>query len=545
MPFFFRSKYLSLRKSRRTLRQTYRLYKRKKKRLSKNVKESLVASLKALQQALEEKNRQKASALAKEVSRLASLHLHKNSFDHIREFIVAIVFALCLATLVRQVWFEFYEIPTGSMRPTFKEQDRLIVTKTNFGINFPLRPAHLYFNPDLVKRMGIVVFTGANMDIRDVDTLYFYLFPGKKQYIKRLIGKPGDILYFYGGKIYGIDKEGNDISSELQQIRLSRIEHIPFIDFDRKISLPPTPIDRIFSPVIFYQMNQPVAKLFLNKTGSIAGEMLPLSSIHAQGTPPIKEYFNLWGISNFGMARLLTKQQVLQDTPFIPSQVGDGLLYLEIVHHPSLQNARLVHDEYGRVRPALSKSISLLPLNEEHLKTLFASLYTARFCVKNEIAYRYGCNEKSALQNAYAVRLPGVEDGCYEFYYGKAYKVKWQGITEELSPTHPLLQFTKERMQILYNLGIEWDMRLMPQGKEHMLFPSRYVYFKEGDLYLLGSPILRKDDPTLQQFLEKERMRHMAGSFYPFEDTGAPLLSNATLDIQRIKQYGLQIPEKS
>ena len=88
----------------------------------------------------------------------------------------------------------------------------------------------------LIQRNSIVVFSGEDMDIRDVDTHYFYIFPGKKQYVKRLIGKPGDTLYFYGGLIYGMDKEGKDISHELQLSRLNQIEHIPFIQFEGKIT---------------------------------------------------------------------------------------------------------------------------------------------------------------------------------------------------------------------------------------------------------------------------------------------------------------------
>ena len=70
--------------------------------------------------------------------------------------------------------------------------------------------------------MRLLVFTGENMDIRDVDTMYFYIFPGKKQYVKRLMGKPGDLLYFYGGEIYGIDGDGKDITSELQIEQLDK-----------------------------------------------------------------------------------------------------------------------------------------------------------------------------------------------------------------------------------------------------------------------------------------------------------------------------------
>ena len=549
MNLFSSRSVFSLRKSKHILRHSFHLFTRKSKKLSKETRDHIAATLEALQNAILEKNREKADLLAKETVAVTDLHLKKNSYDHFRELIIAIVFALTVAILVRQMWFEPYEIPTGSMRPTLKEQDRLIVSKTNFGINFPLRATHLYFNPDLVQRNGIFVFTGANMDIRDVDTMYFYLFPGKKQYIKRLMGKPGDILYFYGGEIYGVDKDGKDISSSLQLERLDRIEHIPFIDFDRKIIVPPAATQGVYSPVFFYQMNEPIAKLFVNKAGNIAGEILDMPTIHAPNTPPMKDYFDIWGMKNFGMGRLLTKEQVKQFTRFDVSKLDNGVLYLEITHHPSFANAKLIRDEMGRIRPTLSKSTSLIPLKEEHLKTLLNNMYTARFCVRNGIAYRYGSNEEQALKNSFAPKLADVADGCYEFYYGKASEVKWQGITSTLPPSHPLNQYSPELVQLLYNVGIEWDMRFMPQYKDQRLAPSRYAYFRNGDLYLLGAPIFKKDDPVLMQFLAQEKERQNASTtqapFFPFEDNGAPLLADGSLNKDLIKQYGLLISDKS
>ena len=539
----------SLKKSKHVLRHTFHLFERKRKKLSQETADHIRKTLEALQNAILEKNREKADALANEASSLAAYHLKKNSFDHIRELIIAIVFALIVAILVRQMWFEPYEIPTGSMRPTLKEKDRLIVTKTDFGINFPLRPAHLYFDPNLVQRNGIIVFTGENMDIRDVDTMYFYIFPGKKQYIKRLMGKPGDILYFYGGMIYGLDKDGKDISSTLQLEQLDRIEHIPFIDFDRKIVVPPAPTQGIYSPVFFYQMNEPIAKLFVNKTGTISGEVLNSPSIHAPNTPPIKDYFDIWGMKNFGMARLLTKDQVTQFTRFDVSKLEGAPLYLEITHHPSFINAKLIRDEMGRLRPSLAKSTSIVPLQEQHLKAIFNNLYTARFCVQDGIAYRYGSHKESALQNSYAPRLKDVPDGCYEYYYGKASQVKWEGITQAVPSTSPLSHYSPELVQLLYNVGIEWDMRFMPQFKDQRLSPSRYAYFRDGDLYLLGAPILKKDDPSLIQFLAREKERQAAASpqlpFFPFEDCGPPVLADGALDVDFVKHYGLLISEKS
>ncbi len=504
-------------------------------------------ALLALQQEVMHENEERADELARQIESLCGAHLRKTSWDHARELIVALVFALVVAVLVRQVWFEFYEIPSGSMRPTFKEQDRLVVTKTTFGVNVPLQPAEFYFNPALVERNGIVIFTGENMDIRDVDTMYFYLFPGKKQYIKRLIGRPGDILYFYGGQIYGIDSDGRDISLALKGDSLSKIEHIPFIDFDRKLVLPPNPIGGIYSPVYIYQMNEPVVKLYVSPSNQVHGEMVNPPQIHVSGAPPIADYGDMWGFKNFGMVRLLTRDQVKNLTDQNPSDMEEGLLYLEIRHHPSLTGVKLIRDEMGRLRPSIGLSTSIIPLQEQHLRQLFQNMYTARFEVKNGKAYRYGMDSKAVASSIFLPHLANVPNGCYEFYHGKAYEVLWQGITKQLPSTHPLYRFTPSTVQLLFNLGIEWDTRFSPQVKNQRLVPARYAYFRQGSLYLLGAPILAQDDQTLTNFLQREQAREKTSNpqapYKPFEDLGPPV-KNGYLDIDFVRQNGLMIPPK-
>jgi signal peptidase I len=523
----------SLRKSKKILLHTYHLYKRQKKRLSPATHLLLESSLKELQEALLASECEKAAPLAEQLERLAHLHLKRSPWQRGRDFFFSLLGALLIAILVRQVWFEFYEIPTGSMRPTLKEQDRLVVSKTDFGINVPLTPKQFYFSPDLVQRGGIVVFTGENMDISNVDTLYFYLFPGKKQYVKRLMGKPGDTLYFYGGLIYGFDKEGRDISAELQPPRLDQIDHIPFIHFEGKSVTPQRALNNILSPVVIYQMNQPIARLSLSSYHHPRAEML----ISKDLTP--QEYGDLWGINNYAMARLLTPNQLKTvQNPYALSE--KGLLYLELKHHPSLAPLDILQDELGRLRPALSFETSFLALDESHLRTLFSHLYTARFVVKNGVAQRYGTSELPLDKNPFLPRLPDVPDGCYEFYHGKAFQVKWQGITVALPEEHPLYQFSPERVQLFFNMGIEFDTRYMPQARNQRLFPARYAYFRQGDLYLLGAPIVKQGDPYLAAFLTQESQKRA-----PFRDEGPPLTPEGSLDIALIKHYGLKIPERS
>ncbi len=526
MKFSF-SQHYTLRKSKHVLRGVHQLYKRHKTSLSASASKELHTGMVHLQEAIAKKDRKDADAAAKKLETLAKYHIKKTSWDHVRDLLFGLIFALIIAVLVRQMWFEFYEIPTGSMRPTLKEQDRLVVSKTDFGINLPLTVDHIYFNPDLVQRSSIFIFTGENMDIRDVDTLYFYLFPGKKQYIKRLMGKPGDTLYFYGGEMYGIDVNGNDISKDLQHPSLDRIEHIPFIHLEGKALASPSTMQGIYSPVILYQMNEPMVKLSLNGA-HVEGTLLQNKSAG--------DYANLWGIKNFATARLLTKDQVAEFSEQGPAPLEDADLYLELRHSPSLATARMMRDEYQRLRPMLGISTSVIPLKEKHLRAIFDNLYTARFVVENGFAKRYGSNQRGSSLPS----LADVPDGCYEFYYGKAYEVHWQGITTELPPNHPLYRFDKERVQLLYNLGIEFDLHWSPRSKHQQLIPSRYAYFRNGDLYLLGAPILQKTDPMLTAFVEKEKTKKA-----PFIDAGPPMNADGTLNIPFIQQYGLKIPPKS
>ncbi len=344
----------NLRKSKRVLRQVHRLYLRKAKTLDVPTQERLQSHLNSLQLAIQRKEAETANRIAHQLETAAKSLMPRTAFDKTRDFIGAILFALVVAIAIRQMWFEFYTIPSGSMRPTLKEDDYLVVSKTDYGVNVPLKTAHFYFDPTLVQRGSIVVWTGENMDIPDSDTTYFYLFPGKKQFVKRLIGKPGDILYFYGGQIYGINGQGKDLDMLRNPSWFKNLEHIPFIRFDGKVETGKTQVNGFYTPVIFNQMNIPVAKLSLNSIGVLNSEMLP-----QRNRPLLAHYSDLWGFKNFAMARLLTAEQAEKIYPGSLKDLDSGVLYLELLHHPTLQGATLARDEYNRLRPDLAVSIIL------------------------------------------------------------------------------------------------------------------------------------------------------------------------------------------
>jgi len=109
-----------LSKSRKIFFQVYRHFEKKKKEMPSPAADQLRSVMSGLQTALLEKNRKVASDKAKELSSLAGIHLKRPLWRQLGDFSVGLGVALAIAVLVRQTWFELYEIPTGSMRPTFK-----------------------------------------------------------------------------------------------------------------------------------------------------------------------------------------------------------------------------------------------------------------------------------------------------------------------------------------------------------------------------------------------------------------------------------------
>lgn len=521
--------FFSLRKSKKVLRNVDRLYQKKWKILDPHAKEKIITHLEALKVALKSRNGPEATLCSRNLSEAAERFMPQTAFEKVRNFVSSIGFALVIAIVIRQMWFELYSIPTGSMRPTLKESDLLMVSKTDFSVNVPLSPSHFFFDDSLVKRGSIVVWTGANMDIPDSDTVYFYLFPGKKLFVKRLMGKPGDTLYFYGGKMYGIDRDGNDLAELRFSDWTENLEHIPFIQFDGKVDTSEFQ-GQIFTTSVFRQMNLPIAKLKANVIGSVKGEMLA-----QDGRESLQNYSDLWGMKNYAMARLLNQDEMALMHP--GAKLEKGLLYLELTHNPSLKDARLVRDKMNRARPDLSTSVSLIPLQKEHVDAISNHMITCRFKVENGKAFHIGSDQRYMSQ--YFPVLKGVPDGTYEIQDGKASRVYPFGITKELAKDHPLYSKDPAMVQQLYNLGIEF-LTLFNPAKNNPFHPSRYAYFRDGALYLLRAPIIQKDDPTLVAFARGEAEKKV-----PFLDMGAPLTADGKIDADFIRKYGLIVPDKT
>ncbi|MDB2613875.1 signal peptidase I [Chlamydiales bacterium] len=544
----FKKRY-SLKKLKNSYFQAHRWYQNNKETLSKSEKEGLEHQFLAMEKALLNKDKKSAILIWERITPFIEDKSIKKWWDYPLELIGALAFALVVATVIRQMVFEFYEIPSGSMRPTFKERDHLVVSKTTFGINVPLTNKHFYFDPDLVKRGGIFIFSGEGVDLTDTDTHYFWLFPAKKRYIKRCMGKPGDSLYFYGGLLYSVDKEGNDLKELREPPFNTQLDHVPYNNFEGKPSRGNTKPNSL-NEIVYKLMNRPSGRLIVQSDGVILGEInngvrwvkdnpLALKKPHDK----IETYSDFLGVKNFALTRLIDRNQLRTLYPKSTLSNKKYPLYLEMAHTPQMAPFGIFEGKLppNMVTVRLNYFTSFIPLTEEDINLLMSNLYTARFVVEDGRARRFD----APSNHNHEVSLPNVPNGSYEFYDGKAYSIGFVGFTTPLAKDHPLYSKDPKMVQALFNYGIDFSNYFDPTSTYSTPFPTRYAYFREGTLYVMGRPLLDPMNTQLIAYNEQEKARgEKEARYIPFTDYGPPL-KEGKIDVEFIRTFGFTIPENT
>ncbi|MFV0626511.1 MAG: signal peptidase I [Alphaproteobacteria bacterium] len=117
--------------------------------------------------------------------------------ENILDTIKTIVYAIVVAILIRTFLFEPFKIPSASMYPTLYVGDYLFVSKYTYGyskhslpLSVPLFKGKIW--ADVPERGDVVVFKPTKDE--------------KIDYIKRVIGLPGDKIKLIDGRLYINDK---------------------------------------------------------------------------------------------------------------------------------------------------------------------------------------------------------------------------------------------------------------------------------------------------------------------------------------------------
>ena len=458
------------------------------------------------------------------------------------ETILTLAVALALAILIRQTWFELYEIPTGSMRPTFKEQDRVFVSKTAFGLNTPLSTSHLSFSKKRLKRGSIVVLTTDNLDMTDTDTTYFGIFPAKKRYVKRLVGLPGEYLYFYGGDIYILRDDGKSIERIHSIPEVQSIEYVPFLSFEGKLEPIQTSRFSRTKTFRFLHFNKPIGEVEIAPYQRTQGRIFSgghwmeelKDDIALFKTRP-QSFGEFYGINNFAKCRLLLPNDLPKEGQKLGYSYPQAVLYLELHHNPYLPNGVILPPNASW--PIVQTRTTWIPLLEQHVETLAKALTTARFVVENGKAHRY--HYENITHDS--LSLPrSIPDGTYEFIQGVAYKIGFQGYAEALPPSHPIYPASAEELVFWYNVGIEMHKEFLLPRSPHL--PSRFVYFNDNALYAMGKPLFTHNDTLIALFEQLEVTRQATDpSYQSFQDRGS--FEKNPPDPQFMKAYGMAIPK--
>lgn len=171
---------------------------------------------------------------------------------------------------------------------------------------------------------------------------------------------------------------------------------------------------------------------------------------------------------------------------------------------------------------------------------------TMRFIVKDGKLFQYSYEGIKKEYHKYAPSFAGIPDGTYEYSNGTAYKIHTMGFRTAVENGHPLTEYSAEKTLFFFNLGIEMFAPFAPTSPNDILRPSRYTFFNNGSLYLLGYEIVRATDPQLIDFTQNEYAKQAAGTtlrpYPPFEDVGPPLLPSGEVDIEKVRKAGLVIP---
>ncbi len=104
----------------------------------------------------------------------------------VREYAEAAVIAVILALLIRTFVVQAFKIPSGSMEPTLLVGDHILVNKFIYGVKIPF------------IRNTIIPISKPQ---RDDVIVFIYPHDTSKDYIKRVVGLPGDLIEIFDRKI--------------------------------------------------------------------------------------------------------------------------------------------------------------------------------------------------------------------------------------------------------------------------------------------------------------------------------------------------------
>ncbi len=138
-----------------------------------------------------------------------------------------------LMVIFRSAFADWNAVPTGSMKPTIMEGDRIYVNKMAYDFRLPLTHISLYTRHD-PKRGDIIIFESE---------------AAQNRLVKRVVGLPGDTIELFNNELI-INGQKSDYS-DVAYIGNAMYAKESFVGFEHTIQLTPGSLNHLstFGPV--------------------------------------------------------------------------------------------------------------------------------------------------------------------------------------------------------------------------------------------------------------------------------------------------------
>ncbi|MGE5445581.1 MAG: signal peptidase I [Ignavibacteriales bacterium] len=193
MPTILSNESQTRNKAKQLISTTRSLLEKNASKIKPQVAELIRERLSQTEDALKNGDSRNLTARTEELQRMVDDHLSKFKKSGLRQNVESLLIAIALALFIRTFIVQPFKIPSGSMIPTLLIGDHLLVSKFIYGTEIPFTEKRMLPFSN-IKRGDVIVFTYPNYE-ND---------PSKKgiDYIKRVIGVPGDTVDVRGRNLY-------------------------------------------------------------------------------------------------------------------------------------------------------------------------------------------------------------------------------------------------------------------------------------------------------------------------------------------------------
>lgn len=411
-------------------------------------------------------------------------------------------------------------VPSGSMRFAVQENDKTVVSSADFNIRYWGFKKPVLFFPETIQKGDFIMWRDRTKNAPIALLKNFK--SSSMQLLKRCAAKPGDTLYFYGGNLYVVDKNGVLDKQFLEMQDNQRIVYSPifsknpFLMFSKQIKN----ISDGSTEQTFYLFGEKVYGIRLSR-----GWRTIIRNFY-QNSADVND-LNLYGSKYYFEGEILSPEEAMKEGYEGDHHVMAVTVKSSIEIGSAFSNTRILNERI------------FIEIDSNSIERIFSCINTERFVITNGVAHILSNADSGGKFNEKRWNtsdFQDVIDGVYEIEKGKVFKI----VT--FNPTFGLIPFlsfssrkewnytslsdkSMKNVKRLFNCGINIASNTNDT--------RRMLCFRHGDLYLEGGKLFDKHSFEIIKFSKE----------FPEFDGKDEIYTDGVIDIDKIRQKGFVVPE--